>query len=119
MQTEFKEKIFAFGIRAIKFLKTLPRDVVAREIVSQLMRSGTSTGASYFEAQSASSKKDYQNYFTYSLKSANESKFWFNVLLESDLVPAQGTKECQWLLKETSEVARIFAASTLILKKGR
>lgn len=56
---KFKNRLYQFVIRLIKFLSKMPRDPVAREIVSQLVRSGTSIGANYFEAQSASSKKDF------------------------------------------------------------
>ena len=58
---EFKVRIHKYIMRLVKFLSDLPKDPVIREIVSQLMRSGTSIGANYFEAQGATSKKDYQN----------------------------------------------------------
>jgi four helix bundle protein len=80
------------------------------------MRSGTSIGANYFEAQAASSKKDYQNFFTHSLKSANETKFWLSVLLDANIAAKDSEPEVQWLLKETGEIARIFASSILTMK---
>ncbi|MDD3888139.1 MAG: four helix bundle protein, partial [Patescibacteria group bacterium] len=49
-------------------------------ISKQLLRSGTSILANYVEANSASSKKDFINFFTHSLKSANESKVWLTLL---------------------------------------
>ena len=118
MKEEFKKRINKYVLKLIKFLGALPKDIITREIISQLMRSGTSIGANYFEAYYASSKKDYQNYFRHSLKSANESMFWFNVLLESDLVPQKGRTDCVWLLKETKELSRIFASSILTMKKN-
>ncbi len=117
---EFKLRIYKYIIRLMKFLGGLPRDNVMREIVSQLMRSGTSIGANYFEAQAASSKKDFQNFFTHSLKSANESKFWLNILIDSQLVVDNALKdECKWLLSETNELANIFASSILTMKGKR
>ena len=106
MKEEFKKRINKYVLRLIKFLGTLPKDIITREIIRQLMRSGTSIGANYFEAFYASSKKDYQNYFRHSLKSANESMFWLKLLQESDLVPASLKSGCSWLLKETNELSK-------------
>ena len=114
---QFKTRLYAYIIRLVKFLGALPRTIVIREIISQLMRSGTSIGANYFESQAASSKKDYQNFFNHSLKSANESLFWFSVLKNSNLVESQLLVELNWLLQETQEFANIFASSILTMKK--
>jgi four helix bundle protein len=76
-------------------------------------------GANYFEAYAASSKKDYQNYFQISLKSANESKFWLTILKDSKLVPKELLKENEYLLQETKEIANIFASSILTMKGKR
>ena len=102
-------------IRLVKFLSNLPKDNVTREIVSQLIRSGTSIGANYFEAQSASSRKDYQNFFRHSLKSANETKFWLTILSDAGFTPGDLSKDCNWLSQETMELANIFASSILTM----
>jgi four helix bundle protein len=116
LKEEFKKRMYGYIIRLIKFLNVLPKHSVINEIIKQLIRSGTSIGANYFEAQSASSRKDYQNYFRHSLKSANESKFWFNILLDSNLIPTDLLSECHYLLRETNEIANIFASSILTMK---
>lgn len=116
---EFKFRVYKYILRLVKFLSALPNSPVIREIVSQLMRSGTSIGANYFEAQSASSKKDYQNFFNHSLKSANETLFWLIILRDSGLVLSKLKEECNWLLQETKELANIFASSILTLKGKR
>ena len=82
----------------------------------QLLRSGTSILANYIEADSASSKKDFLNFFTHSLKSANESKVWLALLRDTD----KGDKvELKWLLEELTEVANVIAASILTMKGKR
>jgi four helix bundle protein len=113
---EFKKRLYNYIIRLVKFLSLLQNNGVTREIISQLMRSGTSVGANYFEAQAASSKKDYPNYFSHSLKSANESKFWLSILSDSNLLPKELAREHEWLLQETGELANIFASSILTMK---
>lgn len=117
MKEDFKKRVYRYTIRLVKFLRALTADILTREVISQLMRSGTSIGANFFEAQSASSKKDFINFFTYALKSANESIFWFNVLLESELISKKSADECRNLLAETEELAKILASSILTMKK--
>ncbi len=116
---KFKIRIYRYILRLIRFLTKLPNDPVIREIKSQLTRSGTSIGANYFEANAASSKRDYQNFFSYALKSANESKFWIAILLDSDLIPKNLIPEGKWLLQETKELADIFASSIITMKGKR
>ena len=116
LKQEFRKRIYNYILRLVKFLSKFPKVPVIREIVGQLMRSGTSIGANYFEAKGASSKRDYQNFFAHSLKSANETKFWLAVLKDSDLVPKELLSECNWLLQETKELANIFASSILTMK---
>ncbi|PIP17720.1 MAG: four helix bundle protein [Parcubacteria group bacterium CG23_combo_of_CG06-09_8_20_14_all_35_9] len=119
IKEKFRSRIYRYILRLIKFLVRLPNSPVIQEIKKQLTRSGTSIGANYFESEGASSKKDYQNFFTIALKSANESKFWLAVLIDSGLVPGELIKECNELLEETKEIANIFASSILTMKRKR
>lgn len=116
---DFKVRIYRYVIRLIRFLTKLPNEPVIREIKSQLTRSGSSTGANYFEARGASSKRDYMNYYAIALKSANETLFWLAVLKDSGLVPKELIKECEYLIIETREIANIFASSILTMKGKR
>jgi len=112
-KSEFKARIYRLVLRLIKFIDKLPRDPVCQVMGKQLLRSGTSVLANYIEASSASSKKDFINYFTHSLKSGNESKVWLALLRDTD----KGDKaELEWLLRELSEIANVLAASILTLK---
>ena len=80
---EFKRRLYAFTLRLIEFIDKLPPDNVSRRLGDQLLRSGTSIIGNYVEGQSASSKKDFINYFNTSLKSSNESKLWLSLLNDS------------------------------------
>ncbi|PIW97512.1 hypothetical protein COY65_02215 [Candidatus Jorgensenbacteria bacterium CG_4_10_14_0_8_um_filter_39_13] len=53
------------------------------------------------------------------LKSTNESKFWLAVLKDSNLLPEELKSESEHLLKETGEIANIFASSILTMKGKR
>ena len=112
-KNEFKKRLYNWVIRLIKFIDALPKDSICSVMGKQLLRSGTSILANYIEANSASSKKDFINFFTHSLKSANESKVWLTLLRD---VNKGSRQEIEWLLKELIEIANILASSILTLK---
>ena len=115
-KNEFKKRLYNFTLLLIEFLDRLPNDNISRRISDQLLRSGTSILSNYIEGQSASSKKDFTNFFNTSLKSANESKLWFALLRDSKRVRPE---KVDWFLKELDEIASIFASSILKLKGKR
>ena len=112
-KNEFKKRLYAWVLRLIKFIDKLPKDSVCNVMGKQLLRSGTSILANYVEANSASSRKDFINFFTYSLKSSNESKVWLALLKDTD---KGDRKELKWLLEELVEVSNVLASSILTLK---
>jgi len=112
-KNEFKSRLYKFVLRLIKFIDKLPKDTTSQIIGKQLIRSGTSILANYIEGQSASSKKDFTNFFHHSLKSANESKVWVALLRDTG---KSDRKEADIMLKELDEISKIFASSLLTLK---
>jgi len=112
-KNEFKGRLYTFVLSTVKFIDRLPKDNLSRRIGDQLLRSATSIIANYIEGQSASSKKDFTNFFNHSLKSANESKVWFAILRDSGRVRV---KEVEWFLDELDQISRIFASSILKLR---
>lgn len=113
---EFKERVYSFALDIIKFIEQLPKEQTSRIIGAQLLRSATSIGANVVEAQGAASRKDYTNFFTYALKSANETKFWLGLLRDSGKAEGEAADQ---LLKEVTEIANILATSILTLKGKR
>jgi four helix bundle protein len=113
---EFKRRVYKFALDVIGFVDRLPVEQASRIITDQLLRSTTSIGANVIEAQAASSRKDYTNFFAHALKSANECKFWLGLLRDS----GRGDKESvNVLLREATEIANILATSILTLKGKR
>ncbi len=112
-KNEFKKRLYNWVLRLIKFIDKLPKDSVCSVMGKQLLRSGTSILANYIEANSASSRKDFINFFTYSLKSGNESKVWLTLFRDLSKGDRQ---ELQWLLKELIEMCNVLASSILTLK---
>jgi len=112
-KNEFKKRLYNWVLRLIKFIDRLPKDSVCTVLGKQLLRSGTSILANYIEANSASSKRDFINFFTHSLKSANEFKIWLILLRDTN---KGNQEESKWLLKELIEIANVLASSILTLK---
>lgn len=112
-KNDFKKRLYDWVLKLVKFISKLPKDSICDVLGRQLLRSGTSILANYVESGSSSSKKDFINFFTYSLKSANESKVWLTLL--RDLKKGDG-EDLKWLLNELTEVANILASSILTLK---
>ncbi|MEW6008543.1 MAG: four helix bundle protein [Candidatus Omnitrophota bacterium] len=110
---KFKQRLYDFVLKLINFLDSLAKDNVSRRISDQLLRSGTSILGNYIEGKSASSKKEFTNFFNTSLKSANESKLWLTLLRDAKRA---NTEEVTWFLKELDEISNIFASSILTLK---
>lgn len=113
---EFTARLYKFALRLIEFIDCLPKDLSTGVIAKQLIRSGTSVLANYVEANSASSRKDFANFFTYALKSANESKVWLILLRDTG---KGNSNEVQLLLQEVVEISNILATSLLTLKGKR
>jgi four helix bundle protein len=116
LKTKLKDGAYQYSIRIIGFIDTLPNDTSSQVIKKQLLRSATSIGANIIEAQSSRSKRDFTNFFTHSLKSANESLYWLGLLKDAKKI---SNAQLEYLLNETKELANILASSILTLKGKR
>jgi four helix bundle protein len=112
-KNEFMERCYRFSVAVITLTKNLPEKRIYWTVSDQLIRSATSIGANIIEGKSASSKRDFIKYYEIALKSANETKYWLGLL--RDALDAD-KHEIGILMKETSELAKILAASLLTMK---
>ncbi|MFZ2484535.1 MAG: four helix bundle protein, partial [Minisyncoccia bacterium] len=71
----------------------------------QLIRSGTSIGANYMEANGASSRKDFQNKIFICKKESQETKHWLR-MLKSFMPEKKEAIDVLW--KEAQELTLIF-----------
>jgi four helix bundle protein len=99
-----KDKSFDFAVRIIKLYKYFRKTEASLDpILKQLLRSGTSIGANVHEAQGAITKKDFINKLQISLKEANESEYWINLLFKTEVLKAEQfnslEKDCKELIK--------------------
>ncbi|MEK7091700.1 MAG: four helix bundle protein [Patescibacteria group bacterium] len=112
---DFKARIYRWTLSLVKFTANLPKNLTTDVMGKQLMRSGTSVIANYIEANSASSKKDFTNFFTHALKSANESKVWLSLIKDTS-ADSKVINSIPALLAELNEISKILASSIMKLK---
>lgn len=77
---DLEQRTGTFGGNIILLCKSLHKDVVSTPLISQIVRSGTSIGANYMEANGASSKKDFIHKIHICKKEAQETKHWLHML---------------------------------------
>ncbi|KKW13451.1 MAG: hypothetical protein UY52_C0044G0011 [Parcubacteria group bacterium GW2011_GWC2_49_9] len=70
---DLKERTAEFGKRIIEFARRIPTNQITSPLISQLVRSGTSVGANYCEADNASSRKDFKHKISICKKEAMET----------------------------------------------
>ena len=96
-----------FAIRVIGFVSSLPKNTASTVLGNQLLKSGTSIGANYREANRAHSKRDFIHKVGIVEKEASESQYWLELFHETQ---SGCTQEIECLLKESSELTAIFTA---------
>jgi len=109
MKYDLEERTARFGENIIDFVKRLPQDVINKPLISQLVRSATSVGANYREANQVISKKDFRNKIYICRKEANETQHWLRMILKSN---PEKIEECKNLSKEAHELTLIFSKIT-------
>jgi four helix bundle protein len=75
-------KSSSFAVEVIRFVRDIPVD--CKIIGYQLVRSGTSIGASITEAQGAESKVDFVHKLKIADKEAKETEYWLNLLQHAE-----------------------------------
>ncbi len=102
---DIRERTFRFGVRVVKLSNRLPRTAAGFELAHQVIRSGTSIGANLEEADAGESKADFVHKAKIALKEARETRFWLQMIIESELLCDE---EIRALRKESDELVRII-----------
>jgi four helix bundle protein len=111
---ELRRRTKSFAIRVVKLFRSLPRTEDARIIGRQVLRSGTSVAANYRAVCRARSKAEFISKIDVVVEEADETVFWLEMLVETNIVTA---KRMDKLLREANELLAIFAASQRTAKK--
>ena len=114
MQYDLEERTAKFGENIICFVKKLSKDLINTPLINQIVKSSTSVGANYMEANQASSKKDFKNKIYICRKESNETKHWLRMIVVA--VPELKEK-ARVLWQEAHELNLIFNAITNKINK--
>lgn len=101
-----EERTALFSEQIIELSKKADKNTVSKPIISQLVRSATSIGANYCEANGASSKKDFTNKIFICKKEARETKYWLRMLAKTNI---ELKEKCRELWQECQELTLIFS----------
>jgi four helix bundle protein len=103
-----KTRTKTFALDVLELFRSLPRNMEARVIGTQLLRSSTSVAANYRAACRARSKSEFIAKMGVVVEEADESLFWLELLLEGGVIRNEATVS---LLKEANQLVAIFVAS--------
>src|SRR5437764_11422061 len=104
MEKDLERRTKQFAVRVIDFVSKLPRSMTGDVLTRQLLRSATSIGANYREANRGVSRADFSNKIGVQ-KEAAETQYWIELLIESKI----GSEDTVFaLLKESTELLAIF-----------
>ena len=107
-EEDLKKRTKQFALRVIRLVEALPRTRTAQVIGNQLLRSATSVAANYRAACRARSQADFVYKLGLVEEEADESLFWLELVVETDLMPATRVQD---LIQEADELTAIFVAS--------
>lgn len=99
----------AFAIRIIETYRNLTENKREFILSRQLLRSGTSIGANVREAMRGQSSPDFYAKLTISLKEADETAYWLELLSESGYLDQD---EFNSIYRDCDEIIRILVSIT-------
>ena len=105
---DLEERTAIFGESVIEFCLQVKLNPVTSPLISQLVRSATSVGANYCEADDAESHKDFRHKIALCKKEVRETKYWLRMLAKAEPLAKAAARKL-WL--EAKELHLIFVAS--------
>ncbi len=101
-----EERTAKFGEEVISLIKPLAINEINHSLVSQIIKSSTSIGANYMEANGAESKKDFQHKIGICKKEAKETMHWLRML---SVAQPESKENYKKLWREAQELTMIFS----------
>jgi four helix bundle protein len=114
MNNQLKPRTKALALRIIRVVESLPQNTTGQVIGRQLLRCGTSVGANYRAAERAKSTADMINKLKIVEEEADETLYWLELLVESQLLPAARLAD---LMAEVDEIVAMTVASIKTLRQ--
>ncbi|WP_197743380.1 four helix bundle protein [Desulfosarcina ovata] len=114
VEFNLEERTAIFGERIIELAQSLPDNSVNDVLIRQIVRSGTSVGANYMEADSAGSKKDFKYKIDLCRKEAKETKHWLRMIAKANPNEKETIRP---LWQEAHELTLIFSSIAMSCRK--
>ena len=115
-ERELLQRTKQFALRIFKLVGALPQTIQGRAVAGQLIRSGTSVAANYRAACRARSKPEFVAKLGVVEEEADETAFWLELIIETELLRAAKVKP---LLTEVGEIVAIMASSKKTATKSQ
>ncbi len=115
-KSDLRGRCYKFSLDIINLTNSLPNKRSAWVITDQLIRSATSIGANLVEAKASSSRLEFKKFYEISLKSANETRYWLDLLRDANLTSVDSVSG---LLSELNELTSMLASGVLKLKNRK
>ena len=84
MNYDLEVRTTEFSKRLIASCREITKTAYNQNIIGQVLRSGTSIGANYREANGCVSKKDFSNKIHICKKESKETMYWLELLGENE-----------------------------------
>jgi four helix bundle protein len=115
-ERELLQRTKQFALRIFKLVGVLPQTIQGRAVAAQLIRSGTSVAANYRAPCRARSKPEFIAKLGIVEEEADESAFWLELIIETDLL---SDAKVRALLVEAGEIVAITASSKKTAAKSQ
>ena len=112
-EQEFKDRTKQIALRVIRLVESLPNTHSAQIIGKQLLRSATSVGANYRAACRGKSTADILHKLAIVEEEADESLYWLELLIESEIVTE---KKLSVLMNDINEIVAMTVSSIKTLR---
>jgi len=111
---KLEARLIDFAVRIISLAASLPKTAAGRHVAGQILRSGTSPAPNYGEARGAESHADFIHKVRIVVKELNETSVWLRIIDRSGMVRSELLVD---LIRENSELCRIFTASLITARQ--
>ena len=110
---DINERCYEFSKLIVLFINRNEFKRIHYSLIDQLLRSSTSIGANVIEGRSGNSRKNLEYFFSISLRSANETKYWLSLIRDTIII---NNSEINELILEADQLSKILGKSILTLK---
>jgi four helix bundle protein len=104
---DIEDRTLLFSKKCIDICKSILKDPINMEITGQLIRSSTSVGANYREANESITKKNFYHIIGICRREAKESKYWLELLRYAN---SNHADKITLVIDEAFQLTKIFAS---------